>query len=157
RLGAPNYTPDSDKDPGVAMVTHDDDAEIERLAKLSALDYERGRRRAAPAGLGRGGSCVARLRIEAEQPKASDVFEGNAHDLLVAAYRGRYRPTPIQLRAAAIAIAYESPKLAVTAYLADADDFAARLGRAIARSSSVKFSIFRPIEGQPLLFEPPGI
>jgi hypothetical protein len=44
---------------------------------------------------------------EAEQVKASDVFEGNAHDLLVATYRGRYRPTPIQLGAAAITIAYK--------------------------------------------------
>ena len=76
--------------------------------------------------------CSARLRIEAEQAKASDVFEGNAHDLLVATYRGRYRPTPIQLRAAAIAIAYESQN-SVTAFLADTDDFA-RLERAIARS-----------------------
>jgi len=73
-------------------------------------------------------------RIEAQQAEAAETFTGTAHDLLVATYQGRYRPTPMQLRAAAIAIAYESPKLAVTAYVADTDDFAARLERAIARS-----------------------
>jgi len=44
----------------------------------------------------------------------------------------------MQLRAAAIAIAYESPKLAVTAYVADAEDFAARLERALRRSGKGK-------------------
>jgi hypothetical protein len=72
-------------------------------------------------------------RIEAQQAEAAETFKGNAHDLLVATYQGRYRPTPMQLRAAAIAIAYESPKLAVTAYIAE-DDFAERLERALARS-----------------------
>jgi hypothetical protein len=73
-------------------------------------------------------------RIEAQQAEAAEPFDGNAHDLLVATYQGRYRPTPMQLRAAALAIQYESPKLAVTAYLGDADDFAARLDRALQRS-----------------------
>ena len=85
-------------------------------------------------------------RIEAQQADAAETFKGSAHDLLVATYQGRYRPTPMQLRAAAIAIAYESPKLAVTAYVADMDDFAARLERALARSGVMPKLIEAPRE-----------
>jgi hypothetical protein len=77
-------------------------------------------------------------RIEAQQAEAAEAFKGNAHDLLVATYQGRYRPTPMQVRAATIAIAYESPRLAVTAYLSNADNFAAQLDRAIENSRSPK-------------------
>jgi hypothetical protein len=72
-------------------------------------------------------------RIEARQVEAAETFKGNAHDLLVATYQGRYRPTSVQLRAAIAALPFESPKLAVTA-LIDDQDFGARLERAIARS-----------------------
>jgi hypothetical protein len=63
------------------------------------------------------------------------VFGGNAHELLKATYQGRYRPTPVQLRAATIAIAYESPKLTAMAVSSlSGQDFASMLEKAIARS-----------------------
>jgi hypothetical protein len=73
-------------------------------------------------------------RIEAQQAEA-ETFKGSAHDLLVATYQGRYRPTPMQLRAATIAIAYESPKLAVIGHVGEDGSFAERLERALARSN----------------------
>ena len=49
-------------------------------------------------------------------------------------YRDPLQPASVRMRAATIAIAYESPRLAVTAYLSNADDFASRLDKAILRS-----------------------
>ena len=85
-------------------------------------------------------------RIEAQQAEAAEAFEGNAHALLVATYQGRYRPTPMQLRAAMAAIPFESPKLAVTADIADTDSFAAQLERALTRSGVAKVIEHRPNE-----------
>jgi hypothetical protein len=72
------------------------------------------------------------------------VEEGNALDLLQSIYRDPCIPLPVRMRAATIAIAYESPRLAVTAYLSNADDFAARLDTAIEKSRSPKIIEHRP-------------
>jgi hypothetical protein len=65
------------------------------------------------------------------------VFGGNARELLKATHQGRYRPTPVRLRAATIAIAYESPKLTAMAVSSlSGQDFASMLEKAIARSQA---------------------
>jgi len=58
----------------------------------------------------------------------------NAHQILQLVYRGKLEVTPMQMRALSIAINFESPKLAVTAHIADQGSFADRLERALARS-----------------------
>jgi hypothetical protein len=68
---------------------------------------------------------------ESEGPPAE-----TALGLLQAIYRNPMEPTSVRMRAASIAIAFESPKLAVTTLLADADSFGAMLDKAIARSQS---------------------
>jgi hypothetical protein len=61
-----------------------------------------------------------------------------------AVYRGEIEADAWRLRAAVAALPFESPKLAMTAYLSNADDFAARLDRAIEQSRQPKV-----IEHQP--------
>jgi hypothetical protein len=77
---------------------------------------------------------LAEVAQEGDEPP---VFEGNAHELLKATYQGRYRPTPVQLRAAMVALPFESPKLTAMAVSSlNGNDFACMLERAIARSQA---------------------
>jgi hypothetical protein len=77
---------------------------------------------------------LAEVAQEGDEPP---VFEGNAHELLKASYQGRYRPTPVQLRAAMVALPFESPKLTAMAVSSlNGNDFACMLERAIARSQA---------------------
>jgi|SRR6516162_3696792 hypothetical protein len=57
----------------------------------------------------------------------------DALSYLRSVYNDPLQPTNTRLKAAAIAIEYERPRLAVTA-LVQGEDFAARLNKAIARS-----------------------
>jgi hypothetical protein len=49
-------------------------------------------------------------------------------------YKGRREPDHTRMRAATIAVQYETPRLAVTGFVRDDNAFAAQLERAIARS-----------------------
>lgn len=80
-------------------------------------------------------TVIGDLAEVAQEDDEPPVFEGNAHELLKATYQGRYRPTPVQLRAAMVALPFESPKLTAMAVTSmDGNDFATMLERAIARS-----------------------
>jgi hypothetical protein len=61
----------------------------------------------------------------------------NSLEFLQAIYRSATQPMARRLKAASIAIAYESPKLSVTAMLDSRDSFAVQLEAAIARSRKV--------------------
>jgi hypothetical protein len=68
-------------------------------------------------------------------------------EFLQAIYRSATQPMARRLKAASIAIQYESPKLAVTAVVEGSDSLAARLNRAIERSARVE--AYRLIEAAP--------
>jgi hypothetical protein len=73
--------------------------------------------------------------MEYQDPEAP---EGRtALELLQEVYRNKLAPLSVRMRAATIAIQYETPKLAVTGYLRDDAGFAAALDRALARSNAV--------------------
>jgi hypothetical protein len=74
---------------------------------------------------------------------------GTSLTLLQAVYRAPELPLPTRMRAASIAIAYEHPKLAVTAILSD-DSFAERLDRALARTAPPKVIEHAPQVREPL-------
>jgi hypothetical protein len=52
-------------------------------------------------------------------------------------YKGRREPDHVRTRAAALALPFENPRLAVTGVLRDDAGFAAQLERALARSAKV--------------------
>ena len=68
-------------------------------------------------------------------------------EFLQAIYRSAAQPMARRLKAASIAIQYESPKLAVTAVVEGSDSLAARLNRAIERSARVE--AYRLIQAAP--------
>jgi hypothetical protein len=74
---------------------------------------------------------IAEINAEGEEP-------GCALEYLQDIYKGRRAADHVRMRAAAIAIAYESPKLAITGYIRDDESFAAALDRAITRSREEK-------------------
>jgi hypothetical protein len=60
--------------------------------------------------------------------------EISALSYLQSIYRDPLQPTGVRMRAASIAINFESPKLAVVGHINDDASFAERLERALARS-----------------------
>jgi hypothetical protein len=74
----------------------------------------------------------------------SDDMVTNAIDYLRSVYRNPLQPDNVRMRAAAIAIEYELPRLAVTATV-NAGDFAVQLDQAIERS--------RKVSAQPMMIE----
>jgi hypothetical protein len=71
-----------------------------------------------------------------------------ALDYLRSVYRNPLECTHVRLKAAAVAIEYERPRLAVIASIGG-DDFAEQLGRCIERSAKVKVIEAAPVCGSP--------
>jgi hypothetical protein len=77
--------------------------------------------------------------MEYQDPEAPD--GETALGLLQAVYRDKRVPLNTRMRAATIAIQYETPKLAVTGYVADNASFAVALERAIQRSREERVTL----------------
>jgi hypothetical protein len=81
-------------------------------------------------------------QVERQQMLIDEVNEREAPDgatalaMLQAIYRNKLIPLSVRMRAASLALPFESPRLAVTAHVTE-DDFAARLERAIVRSGII--------------------
>ena len=69
-----------------------------------------------------------------EKTELIEPFNGNALEYLQTIYRNPVQEQHTRMRAAALAIAYESPKLSVTASMPVDESFAALLDRARKRS-----------------------
>jgi hypothetical protein len=83
-----------------------------------------------------------------EEPDSIELPPGALSlEFLQAIYRSATQPMARRLKAASIAIQYESPKLAVTAVVDGSDSLAARLNRAIERSARVE--AYRLIQAAP--------
>ncbi|MGN6314616.1 MAG: hypothetical protein ACTHMO_12780 [Rhodanobacteraceae bacterium] len=63
---------------------------------------------------------VEELAEKAADALGVDVFEGNAHALLMLTYKDKKQPLDIRLEAARAAISYETPKLASIVHKGDA-------------------------------------
>jgi hypothetical protein len=89
------------------------------------------------------------IGFEDEEPDSIELPPGALSlEFLQAIYRSAAQPMARRMKAASIAIQYESPKLAVTVAVTD-QSFAARLERAIARSNAAdKFraKVYQAIE-----------
>jgi hypothetical protein len=72
-----------------------------------------------------------------EKTEIIEPFNGNALEYLQTIYRNPVQEQHTRMRAAALAIAYESPKLAVTASVPYDETFANLLDRARKRSARV--------------------
>ena len=77
--------------------------------------------------------------MEYQDPEAPD--GETALGLLQAIYRDKRTPLHTRMRAASIALPFESPKLGITAYVHEAGSFAQALDRAIARSQAGRVTL----------------
>jgi hypothetical protein len=82
--------------------------------------------------------------IEYKEGEPVAFFNGSALDYLQAIYQGRIEPDFTRMRAASIALPFESPKLQATAVVAMGLDFASKLERAMLRSDKARL-----IQAQP--------
>jgi hypothetical protein len=89
--------------------------------------------------------CIIRKKMNFYEPEGIDVGpDARAHDVLVAIYRNPRMPLHTRLRAAALALPFECPKLQATAIVPMGQDFAAKLERAMLRSSKVRLIAEQP-------------
>src|SRR5262245_3919067 len=86
-------------------------------------------------------------QIEAQQQSHPLPKGVRALELLQMVYRGEFKATPQQMKAAVEVLPYENPKLsAVAVGYMTGEDFASQLDRAIERSNGAKFIEARVIE-----------
>lgn len=84
--------------------------------------------------------------IEYKEDEPVVFFNGSALDYLQAIYQGRIEPDFTRMRAASIALPFESPKLQATATVRFDLDFAAKLERAMVRSAKHRLIPNSPLD-----------